>query len=36
MNALRFSLPRHSKNYKATVEFYRDGLGMQISEDKKD
>ena len=32
MNALQVNIARHTKNYEAMVEFYRDGLGMQITE----
>ena len=33
MNALQVSIVRHTKNYEAMLEFYRDGLGLQITED---
>ena len=33
MNALQVSIVRHTKNYEAMLEFYRDNLGMQITEE---
>jgi uncharacterized glyoxalase superfamily protein PhnB len=33
MNALQVSIVRHTKNYEAMLEFYRDGLGLQITEE---
>ena len=32
MNTLQVSIVRHTKNYDAMVSFYRDGLGMKITE----
>jgi len=32
MNILHVSIVRHTKNYEAMVAFYRDGLGMNITE----
>jgi len=32
MNALQVSVVRHTKNYEAMLEFYRDGLGMKVIE----
>jgi len=32
MNTLQVSIARHTKNYEAMVAFYRDGLGMNITE----
>ena len=32
MNALQVSIVRHTKNYEAMLEFYRDGLGMKVTE----
>ena len=33
MNALQVSIVRHTKNYEAMLEFYRDGLGMKVTEE---
>ena len=33
MNPLQVSIVRHTKNYESMVKFYRDGLGMQITEE---
>ena len=33
MNALQISIVRHTKNYEAMLKFYRDGLGMQITDE---
>ena len=32
MNALQVSIVRHTKNYEAMLEFYRDDLGMKVTE----
>jgi len=36
MNMLQVSIVRHTKNYEAMVEFYRDGIRMQITEEWDD
>lgn len=36
MNTLQVSIVRHTKNYEAMVEFYRDGIRMQITEEWDD
>lgn len=33
LNTLQVSIVRHTKNYEAMLEFYRDGLGMKITEE---
>lgn len=33
MNTLQVSIARHTKNYEAMLKFYRDGLGMKITEE---
>jgi hypothetical protein len=33
MKPLQVSIARHTKNYEAMVGFYRDGLGMTITEE---
>jgi len=33
MNALQVSIVRHTRNYEAMLEFYRDGLGMKVTEE---
>jgi len=32
MNTLQVGIVRHTKNYETMVSFYRDGLGMKITE----
>ena len=32
MNTLQVSIVRRTKNYEAMVSFYRDGLGMKVTE----
>jgi len=33
MNALQVSIVRHTRNYEDMLEFYRDGLGMKVTEE---
>ena len=33
MNTLQVSIARHTKNYEAMVAFYRDGLGVKVTEE---
>lgn len=33
MEVLQASIVRHTRNYEAMLEFYRDGLGMRVTEE---
>jgi len=35
-NTIQVSIVRHTKNYEAMLEFYRDGLGMKVIEEWND